>query len=188
MAQISGGTVSYERRVKTGDYEHKHAAVTLTFSVGDGENYADVFDLASRQAVRKAHEILGFDVGTIEPPQAPSASSDAGEPKRKPGRPPGTKMKQQIATPADAAEVTAEAPEAPAQPDDDFGLGEEPAAEVTDLQLTEAAKTRNAAIKAPVKIKELIKKYTPEGVQPHLTAIPQAQRSAFLSALGQLSA
>jgi len=37
MAHITGGEVTFERRLKTGDYEHKHAAVKMSFSVDESE-------------------------------------------------------------------------------------------------------------------------------------------------------
>src|ERR1700732_4722821 len=39
MPTITNGTVEFSRRLKTGDYEHKDAKVTLSFTVDDGQTY-----------------------------------------------------------------------------------------------------------------------------------------------------
>lgn len=38
MALITNGTVTYERRVKTGDFEHKQAAITIHYALDQGED------------------------------------------------------------------------------------------------------------------------------------------------------
>lgn len=49
MSQITGGTVEYERRVKTGDYEHKHLKVTLSFTSDEPNSNMD--EIARSRAI-----------------------------------------------------------------------------------------------------------------------------------------
>lgn len=74
MAHITHGAVTYERRVKTGDFEHKVASVTAHYALLDGEG-PDVADqliaTASALAVGHVHQILkGTPAGVGNPPAA----------------------------------------------------------------------------------------------------------------------
>jgi hypothetical protein len=51
MSQITGGSVTYERRVKTGDYEHKHLACTLTFTIDEGDTKSSLDEVARSRAI-----------------------------------------------------------------------------------------------------------------------------------------
>lgn len=58
MSQIVGGTVSYERLVKTGDYENKKLAVTLTFTVDDGDDLGVLEERATKRAIHLVEQGL----------------------------------------------------------------------------------------------------------------------------------
>lgn len=74
MSQITGGEFHYLRRLKTGEYEHKEASATLTFSTPEGENYEAIFGEAAEQAVRQVEGRLGVA------PLAPRPAAPASEP------------------------------------------------------------------------------------------------------------
>lgn len=59
-SQITGGTFTYLRRSKTGDYEHNEATVNLNFNLGDGDENGESFlDKAAAIAVAKVNQVLG---------------------------------------------------------------------------------------------------------------------------------
>ena len=58
MTQITGGEVTYERRVTTGDYQHKHLKVTLNFSVDEGQTNSAIADETLSRAIRLVEEGL----------------------------------------------------------------------------------------------------------------------------------
>jgi hypothetical protein len=59
MAHISNGSVVFERRVRTGDFEHKHASITVHFALDPGESH-DIVATAGRLAFGHVHQLLGF--------------------------------------------------------------------------------------------------------------------------------
>ena len=189
MAHISGGEVCYGRTVKTGDFENKRVDVKLTFGVDDGEDVEAILTKVSITAVRKAHEMLGIP--------APAAATAAVAPKSvetakagKAGAAAVTKV-EKAQTKPDAAE-TVEEPKAqistgaervdPAQVADEL---DETPADITDAQLADAAKQKNATLKDPVRIKALRDKYA--GKTPSiLSEIPKDKRQAFLDELKKM--
>lgn len=62
LSQITGGTVRYMERKKTGDYEHREICVEVNFSAGEGQNDTAVLDHAAEEAMRKAKELLAGDL------------------------------------------------------------------------------------------------------------------------------
>lgn len=191
MAHISGGEVTYGRTVKTGDYENKRVDVKLTFGVDEGEDVEAILTKVSITAVRKAHEMLGIP--------APAAATAAVAPKSAATTAKATEAAAAVTAvektqkPAQAPKPAAEAVEEPAQ----ISTGAErvdPAqvadeldevAPITDAQLADAAKTKNASLKDPVRIKALRDKYA--GKTPSiLSEIPQEKRAEFLAELKKM--
>jgi hypothetical protein len=69
-ARITGGSISYLRRVKTGDYEHAEAKAEISFSTGE------LIDEAGDTAKAKVYEMLG-----LKPePKPRTRKADAGPP------------------------------------------------------------------------------------------------------------
>lgn len=193
MAHISGGEVTYGRTVKTGDYENKRVDVKLTFGVDEGEDVEAILTKVSITAVRKAHEMLGIP--------APAAATAAVAPKSAATTAKATEAAAAVTAvektqkPAKAPKPAAETVEEPAQistgaervdPAQVADELDEPAAEkITDAQLADAAKTKNASLKDPVRIKALRDKYA--GKTPSiLSEIPQEKRAEFLAELKKM--
>jgi hypothetical protein len=188
MAHISGGEVTYGRTMKTGDYENKRVDVKLTFGVDDGEDVEAILTKVSITAVRKAHEMLGIP--------APAAATAAVAPKSaattKAGKEAAaavTKV-EKVQTKPDAAEVVEDKPAIstgdarvdPAQMPDEL---DDASVDITDAQLADAAKQKNATLKDPVRIKALRDKYA--GKTPSiLSEIPKDKRQAFLDELKKM--
>lgn len=219
-ASVTNGTVNFLRRIKTGDYEHKEASVTLNFSVPEDMGVAEAAGWVERigqMAETKAHVMLGLvksaaveTVRAVENVAAPTISEvkasiakaeapapAATEPPKHRGRPPGSKNKPKEETADTAASIEDEpAPEASQKPGDEpavvdegdpFGIGAEPEPEpITDADLIGAVTKKNAEIKAPARIKEVIYKFVtaPKTVRD----MAQEVRQAFLDELAKLAA
>lgn len=56
---ITGGEVRLLERVKTGDYEHKEAMVSLHFSVYEGQDHRDLLDRAKAEVISQVGQLLG---------------------------------------------------------------------------------------------------------------------------------
>jgi hypothetical protein len=209
MAQITGGKVSYGRTVKTGDYENKKIEVELTFSVDPGESYAELFDLASRQVIRRCEEMVKGNVTQAAEAAAPvsitmgsggtgpntlvtttpAAQAEAAavvdtKPKRGPGRPkkdaaPATKDEPEV-TEAKTAELTKPSPAAAHTE----GLASTDADDISDKQITEAI-TNKAKSVGPDKIKALVWEINGKP-QSFSREIMQAKRPEFLKRLAAL--
>ncbi len=67
MTQITGGEISYERRVTTGDYQHKHLKVTLNFAVEEGQATSAIAEETLSRAIRLVEEGLRMKVGAPHP-------------------------------------------------------------------------------------------------------------------------
>jgi hypothetical protein len=89
--QVTGGSVKFMERVKTGDYEHKEVSAELNFSVADGHDYRDLFDRAADDAREQVVRLLGKPKGSpgakrhtgplVRAPEIfPTVSSAAAEP------------------------------------------------------------------------------------------------------------
>lgn len=105
MSQITGGEFRYLRRLKTGEYEHKEASATLTFSTPEGENYEAIFDEAANQAVRQVEVRLGVA------PVASRAVAPAAEPSQgtaAPVTPPATRGRKPAKPPVIDVSIGAE--------------------------------------------------------------------------------
>jgi len=58
MLQITGGEAHYERRVKTGDYEHKNCVSKISFSLSEGDDYEAALVEAGHLAFKQCHAML----------------------------------------------------------------------------------------------------------------------------------
>src|SRR5258707_296020 len=60
MANITNGSVTYERRVKTGDFEHKMASATIHFALEQGEDIGDADLLTAAAGNLAAQHVFGM--------------------------------------------------------------------------------------------------------------------------------
>lgn len=199
MSQITGGSVTFGRTVQPKEYESKKAEVTLAFSVPEGENHEAIFAKAEQQAVAKVEQMLTGRVAStkeavaakLNAAEAPSAVTQV--PKRGPGRPSNAekaakaadakpnddlaifdRRESALAEDGKAAEMAAE---------DDFLTSAAPA-EVTDDAIVQALTRKNAALKNPVAIRQLIGKFV--AAPKTAREIPQEARAEFLAQLEKL--
>lgn len=73
---ITNGTVKFNRRVRTGDFEHKDAVVELTFSVPEGSSSEPILAHVTDTAVRHALAMVGEhgpDKPLVQDPTVPAA-------------------------------------------------------------------------------------------------------------------
>lgn len=73
LTKITGGKVTYGLTLCPKQYESKRADVELTFSVGEGETYEEVFDGASRAVINRVRQLV--DLPKLEP-SAPVLTSE----------------------------------------------------------------------------------------------------------------
>ena len=76
MTKITGGKVTYGLTLCPKQYESKRADVELTFTVGEGDSYDEVFDKASRAVINRVRVILDLPK-IVEPAPKPAAKTDA---------------------------------------------------------------------------------------------------------------
>ena len=75
MAQVTGGKVTYLRRVQAAQFEPKEAAVELTFAYEEGEKgFEDFLDQVASAAIYKVHVMIGVEAVR---PAAPRPSDGA---------------------------------------------------------------------------------------------------------------
>lgn len=206
MGHITGGVVKFERRVKTGEFEHKHAAADIAFSVPEGENAQETIDLAGAQAHGQVHRLLNIsNSGPAKTPTdkdklAAAVVGDAAVEKHK--------RSTKLPAPADPAsmDVVTDQPAGGPQSGGNAVTGTppepqsaDPAAiddvlqsapvEVTDKDLTAHISKHNEKTKNAVEIRKLIGVYTPQdGLKHSAVEIPQEKRSAFLVELAKIAA
>lgn len=75
MATATNGEVWYERSVKVADYENKKFGARISYVLDAGDDAEAVYDLFSRQVVRKVEEALG-----LRKPELPSVKLGANTP------------------------------------------------------------------------------------------------------------
>lgn len=202
MAQITGGAVRYERKLNTGNYEHKIASAEFQFVIAEGEGSA-VADIASAHAVEKAHQMLGLgrpeakaDVNTVAPDpetkvdvvQTPPAADakpvtrrsrqvTEHKPEAKADPPPVIEMPAPEPTPAPAAD------EGQLWEAEDVTVAEAPP--VKDDEIAKACSRQFEATKNGPAIRALVFRYAGQGQQAR--AIPQDKRRAFLAELERIT-
>lgn len=210
MSQITGGSVTYLRRVKTGDYEHKEAATTIQFS--NGENEDDISAQARAVAVDRTNEALGIkpaDAPVTQPltpaavPQKPRATRGAAKPPTVQALPNTEGEAGGAAASSTTGGATSEADpfasETTTEPNSttsastqssDNGFDDDllapPAKEINDKELVEALQAHNRKVNNSPGIRALIGKYVaaPKRAQD----IPQDQRRQFLDELEKVPA
>ncbi len=207
MAHITNGHVSYERRVKTGDFEHKHAAVTLHYALDPGDDADALIELAGTLATRHVFKVLrakpapvGQSVPDGPPPSDgvvpvadPSPAVDVTEviPEVIVAEviPPVTnlrqakravKAKQPVVVDVDPV-VVDPVPEAVSEVVDDFTAA---APAVSDAELGQALSRIAAKLKDRPRIQALIGEFVQTGQS--YTLIPAVRRSEFVSKLEAL--
>lgn len=63
---ITGGITFYDRRCKTGDFEHKHFSQTFNFSLEEDEDYDDAASRVGVLAVVTVHKMLGLKLDPMQ--------------------------------------------------------------------------------------------------------------------------
>lgn len=211
---LTNGEVFFERRVKTGDFEHKHASARIVWSVpegsgGEGSSHVSAaFDLAKLNVER----ILGLNSPTmatpVEPsihptpepfrviPPTPVLAPIPPSPEEQPA-PPALALvggRPRKTTKAAAVEPTPAPPAltayvAPVEmPADDWDVAEE----IPDTDLTSACGRTFQRIGDRTPIIKLILAHLPEEMRnanppPSVVNIPQASRATFIAALDKLA-
>ena len=205
---ISGGVIKFERRIKTGEFEHKHAAAEISFTAEEGGDPTIITNHAGDIAAHQVHCLLAkpFDptaVLTDKDHLAAAATSAAkGKDKKAAAKPPapstGTAQADPAAIGGDEPAKTQTA--ASAQPvATQQGNAADPAAlddllgsaprEINDVELTTAISKKNGETKNALAIRQLIGTYTPQDGQKHQAAeIAQDKRAAFLAELDKVPA
>lgn len=209
MNYLTGGTVTYNRRMKTGDYEHADVKVELNFSFPDDDcDREALLAMAGRLAHKQCWDLLNaksvIQAPAARPIAAPAPAAPAARapepaaapasppdepPKRGPGRPVGTGKKRLVpgsqpppaADPLDMGELDA-APEA--DPLDMDELDAPTVAEITDKELTEALAKKNAELKDALAIRKLIGKYVQ--APNRAASMAQEMRPKFMAELAAL--
>lgn len=198
MSGITGGTVRYLKRVQVAQFEPKEADVSISFTVSetDADNAEAIITHARNTAVNLVEEILTKQ-GTI---------GKIGRPPGSPNKPRGVSVAEARAAQKRAANTLAPEAEsvmvAGSQFDtedavEDVGTNETVDEDPMDMDITAAAETpitdkdlneklmeKNAILKNPVRLRELVGRYVPP---PGMARdIPQEQRKAFLLELEAL--
>lgn len=66
--QITGGSIRFMQRVKTGDYEHKEVSTELNFMVRDNQDHRDLLDRVSDEAQNTTLRLLGLSKAAARVP------------------------------------------------------------------------------------------------------------------------
>lgn len=173
MAQITGGSITYGKKLQKSQYEPEHAEARIDFAVGEKEDHAAVIELASEIAKTKVQALIGM--------------ANMGEPKKPLGRPPKQPPTQTVTGPEDPSGIpkelqrTRQAETLPADPAAVDWSADETPATVTDEHLLSSITKHNEQVQNPTGIKKLIRDYL--GGPGSANAIPQEKRTAFLAEL-----
>lgn len=206
MSQITNGSATFSRTVKTGEFENKKAEARLDFTVGDGEDYVEVFDRAAKGARLQVHAMLGIaDKVKEEKPAAPATPTATNDKTKlaeavtggKPGEvvtegKPAAEKKQRGAKPpkpADAGvDVVTEQPKAADTDEDIFGptTPATPARTIADQELSEVCREKNKEINDTVAIRGVMAQFGGGPPPLQLRNIPQEKRQAFIDAVKAL--
>jgi hypothetical protein len=209
-SRISGGAVSFTRRLPTEPYAHKEATISFTIAADDGGDAQASVQQAGDLAFAHVHRLLGVIAPTLAGHKdvlssivaqaeamtgrvdlAVASAKEAGTVKPPKATKPPTPPK--AADPAGFDEPGSEAAEDKAAKAHDAAAMEEDEftgtpKEVTDTDLTTACGQAKQRLGGPVEpIKKLIGRYTPQdGKHYMLIDIPQDKRAAFLLELKAL--
>ncbi len=199
-AKITNGTIAVGRTIKTGDYENKRFDVTLSFTVpddaeGDGE---DFIGAVGRAAMRQMNNLIEAKVSEPRAATAKAAAESKapkppkGEAKAEPAAkaatdpsgmedldPPTPKFieKEVAAANAKAAEVADE--------NDISSLmgGAEPAKEITDKELQDAAQKCMDRCKNAPGIHKVLRELGIKSPPGRIIDLPQDKRHTYLDEL-----
>ncbi len=180
MGHISGGTVTYERRIKTGEFEHKHANAQNSFTIAEGENEAEMIDKAGAHAHFQVHRLVGAkDTANLLTDKDRLARKQADKPPTPAAQTDGVKVDP-------AGMEVAGKPADPASLDDVLTGASAP---MKDEDLLKHITKVNEATKNTPAIRVLIGKYTPQdGAKHSAVEIAQDKRAAFLLELNAIPA
>lgn len=205
--KITGGQITYGRKVNLGDYNSKKAEATIGFLLDDGEDIETGASVAALFATNKVNELLGFKPVT---PAAPTGVKEAvaaklnatdEDKKTRAGKkaPPKTPPASPPPPATDAAAIVDDEtpaistgdervdPNNPADAasvvDEDWGTAEA-VTPISDKDLTDACAKKNSTLQDAPLIRTLIGKF----VSPPKTLvdIPQESRQKFLNDLAKL--
>ncbi len=183
---ITNGTIEYSRRIRTGDFEHKDAKVSLSFTVPDGGDVDALIELVGGAAVLRAHTMVGEQRPAVAP--APKVKTWA-----------GPSVGQRVADPAPPAAPVEQAITGLTPAGTLNGPGAiataSPSEIITDKKLVEELTAKNARLlghaetdlersAAPVKLHKLVAEFVPPPAK--VQAIPQEKRAEFLQRLAAL--
>lgn len=84
LTKITGGKVTFGLTLSPKQYESKRADVELTFTIGEGDSYDEVFDKASRAVVNRVRQLV--DLPKLPEPAAKPAEKTE-PPKTDPSKP-----------------------------------------------------------------------------------------------------
>lgn len=204
--QITGGMIAYEDGIKKPEEyaPPKKARAELKFDIAEGEDA----DVAMEVVLEKAMGLVGRALSgktdkdkLAEAVAAKAAAAKGPEVVERKGPGPQTNKKaaapkaEKPKEPASAAAVVEEdfsatpaAEDAKTDPAamEEFDAAPEP---VSDAELTSACSKKNAEIKSPQKIRDLVGTYNPDkGKAFQVAQIPQEHRRDFLTKLAALTA
>ncbi len=219
ITTVTGGVVSVEDGTKAAEEYSpaRKVRVELHFAVPEGGSAAPVLDAVSTLAAEKVDQLLGRRAAPLsasstvtlpgsesqDPPKtrtrrtAAQIAADEALKKADPAVDPTLPLDDPSAVGDEDIFVSTAQPEDPAggfaaDPsaivEDDLTTAG-PVTTITDDDLNAAVQKRNAELKAPPVIRELIGSFAPDRSKPFsLSQIPQAQRQDFLDKLAALSA
>lgn len=201
---ITNGKITFSRTVRPADFEGITSAVELSFTLPDGTAEGavpgildEIGALAKTKSLalinlRIAAQTSGSSPTVVETPAKATAAKKKGgaadmiiDPPAAGAQPSGGAQAETLDLGGgDAVETKADSL------DDIMGLGaSEPAPEITDADLNAKVQARNAVLKSPPLIRDLIIKFQPDDAKtPLLANVPQDRRTAFLAALEALTA
>lgn len=207
---VTGGEVKILERIRTGEYEHREAAVTIYF---DGDDPSRATDMAQVQVQR----ILGRAAGPAKPVAGPHKAGDKAVKETaataavvqtteavvspnpavvaSQSGSGGATASAGVSSATAALEAALDGPQNPVEGSvgtkaettnlDPLGeMFETPAKQVSDVELNEAASKKMQELGDKTKIVELLSKYVPP--KTSMAKMPQTLRQSFLVALAEL--
>lgn len=188
MSRITGGSVHVLRRVNLGNYEHKEAAVELTFGVNEDEDHAPILASASAEAHNHVEAILAGKLITkvdavpgVGPTVTPRPRRGSVEKNHtddsKPGVDPTVVAEEAISEAVKPADPTAMVDETPA-------AAAKAVVEIPDKSLVDACSAASKKTSNSMAIRALIGQYIPP--PGRVSGIAQDKRQAFLDELAKV--
>lgn len=198
-AKITNGTIVVGRTIKTGDYENKRFDVTLSFTIpedSDAET-ADYISAVGELALKQMNDMIGSKEPapkapkeekretTVKPPKSPKTEKPAEKPAVDPSdmenldRPTPPKFIEKEVAAANA-KASAEVDES-----DISSLmgGAEPAKEITDKELQDAAQKCMDRCKNAPAIHKVLRELGIKSPPGRIIDLPQEKRQTYLDEL-----